>query len=564
MSLFRFFNTLGTGISDGGQPQPPPPPTDSAYIFATSTMIELYQVRLKLITATSNSGNPIYHSLSDTGTLNSPAEGEKILRHVAPFKANPQIDRLNNFFQANHFYPTFQKSNPASGNYVGTEFYGNKAWTNSEIEALHPRNAFDHPNVCAFYYACSKDSTIPPLVKQELLFYVRNQFWDSTNENIYTRDDTYSVGTFTLFLRAKLLTKFLLAYDYTKDSPTYSDSERTEIQNFLVNWGLYYKEMFGDGVLSNYYVDVPNGDLRATYGAGGYRGSTSLGTTHDGDTRNFGASEDFSNRTTDHICFCGLVGLYYDNQVLKDYAYNMFRMFMNLGLLQDGTVVDMHRGTGGNYANGAAGEEDAFRYAGVQLSNICDLAYAYGLRGDFRYLDYDTANDTFASVNTNAPFYSKLFPSGTSTSKTILKMMNTFARYQDGDSSTGFNSGAGRTKNSARVDGFFPYPFNANGLYYTSDTFSAFALNYYLTKSGADLTTAEYVKSIIERTKSNLFFSNQYPTPGDVTGAGWYINNNVRGGYSGRPDGAYNGAHNLHASLFLQAMKLPDYYNPFI
>lgn len=235
-------------------------------------------------------------------------------------------------------------------------------------------------------------------VKREMLFYANDQYWDASNTNRFDWDLQRIDGD-PYFQMATWVEKWLRAYGRVikllRDTSNITQTEETQIQTFFLRMAQFFANrvennhnaFYGSGWRSNNWnlaLDV--GHLSG--GVFSYFDSSGTGylETHAAST------SVHNNRWWDMIAYIGAYGVYFQDTVYEDLAFDCFTAWVKLGLFADGTSQEWHRQSSG------------IIYGNTIGNHVVKLAFDHAVATDQgfstqpigKYFDYTTSEGSTA------------------------------------------------------------------------------------------------------------------------------------------------------------------------
>ncbi|MBX2842468.1 MAG: T9SS type A sorting domain-containing protein [Flammeovirgaceae bacterium] len=419
-------------------------------------------------------GVTIYNKRGDAG-VNSPAEWERILASANRCAQNSSIDRYTNYWKESKCIPNLHTYSDRTiiDDMEPRPHTGGDHGANSVLDA-------------GFVYLLTKDQKYSDPVRTELLWYASNKYLDFSNRSIWCtgRESFHDLNPG--FFIAEWCTKMLLAFDYTKDSQSYSTEDRAKIKKCLLDAGVFFEEIY----LYNLKSAFPNRENNDYSKIGGYQEKWG-GALWEGGPGAYHISTTYNNRRSAHFRFSFLVGIAFDNQQLIDNGLTAFKEWVAFGTFADGSHSDMERGSASN-------PETGWTYSSSCVDHAISMADAYARKFDNSLYDY-TLDDNdlkrfFPTVNQSKPWYKDLAVKG----KNLKKAIDAFVFYIDG------TYGDTRKWGSENIDGFTT---SGSGGNYIQDTWVSQGNVYY---------RDENIKNIYTRSKST---TRKYPANPSNTGA---------------------------------------------
>ncbi|KAA1246014.1 hypothetical protein [Aquimarina sp. RZ0] len=474
----------------------------------------------------------MYKTTSDV-SQNSPGDWDRILKDANAYIVNSANDRYINYDTSQGIDGPITELN--------SPWVLNPSWPDRVefIDDKEPRpgiNGKDYAALsvlnAAFVYLVSggdhndignhKGKDYAAAVKKELLWYANNEWLDFSNTKRWIPS---SNGGFNDrnpgFFIACWLNSMLNAYDYTRSSSVYSQSDRQTIDTWLYNGMVFYHSLMYS-VMKSPFISYDQGDY-SNVSTGGWNDHL-RGKAWDGsEYSSYGLNEFFANRSTVNWRFAARTALFlkdhnqYGNkakEIIHD-AHRWFKDWVIYGTFEDGTHIDFHR-------SNTTDPQRGLQYSTIAIGAMVDIADAYE-----RVMNTDPSFESLYAweITSGTAEYQKYFPaetqgrpwresiefSGTKSFKTVI---NTLLKYFDG------SFGSIRAWDQYPIDGH-SYPSDDTFVKIVeSDRWIALANTYY-----KDMNW----KSIYTRTKSGTF-----PYVSNPTKAGSYdINMGAWGSHPG-------------------------------
>ncbi|WP_020528949.1 malectin domain-containing carbohydrate-binding protein [Flexithrix dorotheae] len=370
-------------------------------------------------------GQTLYNSPGDAG-INTPGEWEKIIASANRCVQNSANDRYTNYWKEASCVPnlhTYSDRTIIDNMEPRPQTKGNHG-ANSVMDA-------------GFVYLLTKDRKYSDPVRTELMWYATNKQLDFSNRNIWCTGQKSFNDLNPGFFIAEWCTKMLLAYDYTKDSPSFSQGDKDTIEKWLLNAAIFFDEVYRAN-LNSAFPGRENNDYTKI---NAYQDRKSGDQLWDGGPEAWNLSLVYNNRRSAHFRFSFLAGIFLNDLTLIDHGKRAFKEWVAFGTFGDGSHSDLYRGK-------SSWPEIGWTYTSACVDHAISMADAYARKFDNSLYDYTIGDEDiklfFPDANKSKGWYKDLAVKG----KGLKKAIDAFVFFIDG------TYGDSRRRGDENIDGF--------------------------------------------------------------------------------------------------------------
>lgn len=243
----------------------------------------------------------------------------------------------------------------------------------------------------AFVYLVTGDDRYRDAARDELLALASEPGTDFGNEDRWCTGAIRDINPG--FEIANWFTKLLFAYDYLGEE-TFTATEHARLANWFIEAGHFFERELHYDLSANFPGRLDD-DYRLSDSAMRRNASCSA-TSHHGGWEICSLAMYYNNRRATYARFAGLVGIKFDDGVLRDRAERFAREWILYSMYPDGTVGEFERWT-------SSLPDLGWDYAAVVHSSIVTLADHLARSGDPSLYEYVTTDGRFGTGGGDPP-----------------------------------------------------------------------------------------------------------------------------------------------------------------
>ena len=312
-----------------------------------------------------------YKSAGDAFDPLIPGEWDRIVRNKGTFEANPAADRMNTY-DIVQYSDTYTDGGAYMGNHI------------KMLDA-------------AFYSLVKGDASLAVKVKDEIMWHVNRAGFENVGWQISpTAFQPTDKGSWP---RAMWLVRMLMCADFIKDH--FSAAERNTFDAWISDWAYSYEgsvhaELSTNAFLNRYDRDYSTGLVVAASTAGPYAGYAYMDASGVNHWQIARIAKFYNNRRASVIQSVGLVGVWLNDETLKDRSKLFFEEWIRCSVYPDGAIGEFER----NYSSGP---NQGLLYMGSLLDSAVSVADALARTGDTSLFEYSTSAGIWGSECTIEP-----------------------------------------------------------------------------------------------------------------------------------------------------------------